>query len=120
MQDGGTYFATWHIHNVLIHTAVEFGLAAAAMLIWLVVRFYRKKADACTKASFTAYCVHNLMDTSFFYAGITSFALILAGNPGEGGKRLGGMWLKALFLLLAALHAVHFYNISALQAGVLP
>lgn len=120
MQDGGTYFATWHIHNVLLHAAVEFGLAAAAVLIWLAVRFYRKRADACTKAGFTAYCVHNLMDTSFFYIGITSFALILAGNPGEGGRRVGGIWLKALFLLLAGLHAVHFYNISALQAGVLP
>lgn len=111
MQDGGTYFATWHIHNVLLHATVEFGWAAAVLLLWIVVRFYRKRAGAHTKAGFTAYCVHNLMDTSFFYIGITSFALVLAEDPGEGGKRIKGAPLKALFLLLAVLHVVHFLNI---------
>lgn len=120
MQDGGKYFGTWHIHNVLIHAGVEFGWIAMAMLVCMAVRFYRKKTDARIKAGFTAFCFHNMMDTSFFYVGVTSFALIMAGNPGEKGKRIGNAGIKILFGLLAVVYAIHFYNISVMQAGGLP
>lgn len=107
MRDGGKYFATWHIHNVLLHAGVEFGWIAAAALAVMGVRLFQKK-DPPAKAGFTAYCLHNMIDTSFFYMGITSFALLLTGASQTGGRHLGSRCVKFLFGLFAALNAVHF------------
>lgn len=109
LHDGDIYFNTWHIHNVLIHVGVEFGWAAMVMLILVVIGFFRKKAEPWRKAGFTAFCIHNMMDTGFFYMGITTFAMTAFGNPCEKGKRLGNRALKIFFGVSAVLFAYHLY-----------
>ena len=99
LQDADTYFNTWHIHNVLIHVAVELGLPAAAALAAVIVRHYWKKAP--NRAGFTAFLVHNLIDTSFFYLGITGLMEATAAEPQLGGRKLGSAAVKALFAALA-------------------
>lgn len=108
LYDGGKYFNTWHIHNALLHAGVELGWIAMAMLAVIVIRAFRKRKEDPVRAGWAAFCVHNMMDTSFFYLGIASLALIAAEDPRGGGKKLGGAELKVLFGLFAALFAVHF------------
>lgn len=100
LYDGDKYFGTWHIHNFLIHIGVELGLIAMAMLAVVIVRHFRKTGAPGA----AAFVVHNLMDTSFFYSGITSLVLISAGEPRKGGRDLGKFATKAVFFLLI----VHF------------
>ena len=77
MFDGDKYFGTWHIHNFLIHIGVELGLIAMAALAVIVLRHFRKTGAPAA----AAFVVHNLMDTSFFYCGITTLTLVSAGEP---------------------------------------
>lgn len=105
LNDGGKYFNTWHIHNTLLHVGVEMGWIAMAALAAAVVRVYRKKLPAAKKAGFTAFCLHNMIDTSFFYLGVTAQMLVAAERPGE--KRLSGGWLKAVFGLFGVMFAVN-------------
>ena len=109
LADSDKYFNTWHIHNVLIHVGVELGWIAMAMLAVLAARGYAKKSSLPQKGGFTAFCVHNLLDTGFFYLGIMSFTLIFAGMPGHGGKRVNGFWLKAFFGTAALIYAYGLY-----------
>jgi len=109
LADSDKYFNTWHIHNVLIHVGVELGWIAMAMLAVLAARGYAKKSSLPQKGGFTAFCVHNLMDTGFFYLGIMSFTLIFAGMHGHGGKRVNGFWLKAFFGTAALIYAYGLY-----------
>lgn len=102
LQDADTYFNTWHIHNIPIHIAVELGLPALAALAVIVVRAYRKKGP--NRAGFTAFVLHNLMDTSFFYLGTMSLMTAVTAQPGQGGRQLGPAAVKALFLAAG----VHF------------
>ncbi len=87
LADGGTYFDTWHIHNVPLHIGVENGLVAMAAVVLLAVWILQKKGR--NVSAFTAFFVHNMMDTSFFYLGPTAMALFTAAEPGRGGKQLG-------------------------------
>ena len=83
------------------------------MLILVVVGFFMKKAELWRKAGFTAFCIHNMMDTGFFYMGITTLAMLAFGNPSERGKRLKSGALKICFGVFAALFAFHlcFYAV---------
>ncbi|MEY8338268.1 O-antigen ligase family protein [Lachnospiraceae bacterium 62-35] len=110
LYDSDKYFNTWHIHNVLLHVGVEFGWIAMGMLALIVVRFYRKKAKIWEKGGFTAFCIHNLMDTSFFYMGITSLVLLTAGDPEMGGKKVGSIGLKTIFGSFALMFAYNLYR----------
>lgn len=105
MADGGTYFNTWHIHNSLLHVGVEMGWIAMAALIFLVLHFFRKDHSEAQTAAFTAFLVHNMMDTSFFYTGITSLVLLSAARPRDGGKPLSGRTTRLLFAGFALLFA---------------
>ena len=107
MQDGGKYFSTWHIHNVPLHMAVETGWLTAAMLIFMAVRFFRRGHSPAERAEGTAFCVHNLMDTSFFYLGVTGFLFLTVSRPGQRGKKLSGLALKSAFALCGGLCALH-------------
>lgn len=107
LRDADTYFNTWHIHNIPIHIAVELGLPALAALVVVVVRAYRKKGP--NQAGLTAFLVHNLMDTSFFYLGTMSLMLACTADPGKGGRKLGPAAVKALFAVLAAQFAYNIY-----------
>lgn len=98
MFDGDKYFGTWHIHNFLIHIGVELGLIAMAALAVIVLRHFRKTGAPAA----AAFVVHNLMDTSFFYCGITTLTLVSAGEPHKGGKSLGRAATRVVFALLMA------------------
>lgn len=115
LADSDTYFNTWHIHNVLIHTAVELGWVAAAALVLAAVRFYRKKPDAAGKAAFTAFLLHNMIDTSFFYMPVVSLLMLTGARPQEGGQALRPGLVRAALGVLAALFAWNLYR--CLQAA---
>lgn len=104
-HDGDIYFNTWHIHNVPLHIAVEFGFPALIALLAIVVRFYRKQRDPAKLGSFTAFLAHNLADTSFFYLGITALALMSDASPHLRGRPLGVVALRIIFVAGAALFA---------------
>ncbi|MCM1189629.1 MAG: hypothetical protein NC541_10095 [bacterium] len=110
MNDGGTYFNTWHIHNVLIHVGVELGLPAMVLLAAVAVRFVCKKKSAAQKAGFAAFFAHNMMDTGFFYLGITCLALLAGGEPRERGKTVQGGVMRALFGGFAVFFAYNLYD----------
>lgn len=108
--DGGKYFDTWHIHNVFIHIGTELGVIAAAMLVVITVRYYRRKGNPAHRAGFTAFFIHNLIDTSYFYLGIVSMLVITAGE--EEGRRTiicSGV-LKMLFGVFAVMFAYFLYD----------
>lgn len=104
-HDGDIYFNTWHIHNLPLHIAVEFGFPALIALLTIVVRFYRKQRDPAKLGSFTAFLAHNLADTSFFYLGITALALMSDASPHLRGRPLGVVALRIIFVAGAALFA---------------
>ena len=110
LADGGTYFNTWHIHNALLHVGVELGLPAMALLAGTAARGLQKPRSAPERAGFFAFFVHNLMDTSFFYTGVTALALLASGEPHSGGRKLGGLPLKLFFGASAAVFACGLYE----------
>lgn len=110
LNDGGTYFNTWHIHNIPIHVGVEMGWFAMAMVIFLGFRALSKKKAPSLRAGTAAFLFHNLMDTSFFYLGITAFTLAAAGEPDEGGRSIGSVAVKVIFALFAGLFAYSLYR----------
>lgn len=103
LNDGGKYFNTWHIHNVILHVGVEMGWIAMGALILIALRLLGKRTTPPGRALAAAFLVHNMIDTSFFYLGITALALALAGSLQTGGRRLAGGAVKLLFALLAGL-----------------
>lgn len=105
LADSDKYFNTWHIHNVLLHVGVEAGWIAMGMLALIAARVYVKKKGLPRKAEFTAFCAHSLMDTGFFYLGITSLVLLTVGLPGESRETAGGFMLKAFFCMFALIYA---------------
>lgn len=109
LNDGGKYFNTWHIHNIPIHIGVEMGWIAMAMMILIGLRALSKKKSSSQRAGTVAFLFHNMMDTGFFYLGITALALISAGEPGAGGRKIGGAALKVVFALFAGLFVYGLY-----------
>lgn len=77
MADADKYFNTWHIHNVLIHVAVEFGWIAAAALVMIAIRLFTKHKGVYQKAALAAFVCHNMIDTSFFLVGVTCILVAL-------------------------------------------
>ena len=69
-----------------------------AALAVIVLRHFRKTGAPAA----AAFVVHNLMDTSFFYCGITTLTLVSAGEPHRGGKSLGRAATRVVFALLMA------------------
>ena len=110
LNDGGIYFNTWHIHNIPIHIGVEMGWIAMAMVILTGVRALGKKKSPSQRAGTAAFLFHNMIDTSFFYLGITACSMVTAGEPGAGGKKTGGAAVKVVFLLFAVLFAYGLYH----------
>ena len=113
LADADPYFNTWHIHNIPIHVAVELGLPALAALAVLTVRVFQKKGK--NRAGFAAFVIHNLMDTSFFYLGVTSLVTATAASPERGGTKLSAAAVRALFVAFAAQFAYHIYVWQALS-----
>lgn len=105
LADADTYYNTWHIHNALLHVGVELGLPALAALVIAAARAYQKRGR--NRAGFTAFLVHNLMDTSFFYLGGTALLLATTGEPNRGGTRLSTAAVRALFAVFGIQFAYH-------------
>lgn len=105
LNDGGKYFNTWHIHNIPIHVGVEMGWIAMAALLLIGIRALARRQSPEERALTAAFIVHNLIDTSFFYLGVTALVLTAAGGSREEARRLGGGGLKLLFALFAGLFA---------------
>lgn len=105
LEDGGKYFNTWHIHNIPIHIGVEMGWIAMAMVILVGLRTICKKKTPSLKAGMVAFLFHNLIDTSFFYLGITALMLEAVSDPKIGGKKAGSVVIKILFALFIGLFA---------------
>lgn len=106
--DSDLYFNTYHIHNVPLHIGVELGLPAMAMAVTVLVRRFLKKSEPGHIAGFTAFVVHNLIDTSFFYTGITAMTLMTVAEPGNRGRELPALVIRLIFAGYAALFAVYF------------
>ena len=104
MQDADKFFNTWHIHNVLIQVGVELGLLAAAALLILAIRVWLKSKQPETRAEFGAFLTHCLLDTSFFYLGITAMVMLTVAQPSRAsGIRLSCWVWRLLFGILAVL-----------------
>lgn len=101
LSDSDIYFNTYHIHNVIIHIGVEFGIPAMVMAGAAGLRRFWKKTDPSSTAGFTAFALHSLIDTSFFFPSIPTFTLITAAEPGAGGKHLPALVTRLLFGVLA-------------------
>ena len=110
LNDGGKYFNTWHIHNIPIHIGVEMGWIAMAMVILAGLSALCKKKSPSGRAGVAAFLMHNLIDTSFFYLGITALVLVTAREPEEGGRKAGKTVVKLVFALFAALFACSLYH----------
>lgn len=109
LNDGGKYFNTWHIHNIPLHIGVEMGWIAMTMVIVAGFRALCKKKSPSEQAGVAAFLVHNLIDTSFFYLGITAIVMATAGEPLEGGRKAGKAAVKSVFALFAVLFACSLY-----------
>ena len=81
-----------------------------ALLAGTAARGLQKPRSAPERAGFFAFFVHNLMDTSFFYTGVTALALLASGEPHSGGRKLGGLPLKLFFGASAAVFACGLYE----------
>ncbi|MCI8418420.1 MAG: O-antigen ligase family protein [Lachnospiraceae bacterium] len=110
LNDGGKYFNTWHIHNIPIHIGVEMGWIAMAMVVLNGLCALCKKKAPSLRAGIAAFLFHNLIDTSFFYLGITSLTMMAMGEPGTGGRKIGKAAVKAVFALFAVLFAYSLFH----------
>lgn len=95
--DSDPYFNTYHIHNILLHIGVEFGIPAMIMAGTAAIRRFWKKASPGSTAGFLAFFTHNLMDTSFFFEGVPTITLLTAAEPATGGRQLPTLAVKLLF-----------------------
>ncbi|MCI8609621.1 MAG: O-antigen ligase family protein [Firmicutes bacterium] len=113
LYDSDTYFNTYHIHNVFIHVGVELGMIAMALLFAVVVRYYIKRPPIEQRAEFTAFLIHNLMDTSLFYVGITALTMMTVGRPREDGRQLNRVVQRVFFGMCTIMFTYHiYYSIS--------
>lgn len=110
MNDADKYFNTWHIHNVFIHIGVEIGLPAMTALLLIVFRRWQKGGR--NTAGLAAFLFHNLMDTSFFYAGITLLTLMVVGEPHTESRTIPSVIVKLLFTIFTALFLFICFSVS--------
>lgn len=105
MADGDKYFNTYHIHNALIHTGVELGLIAAALLAATAVHLWRAEKRPEQRGALAAFFCHNMIDTSFFYAGITALVLLTSGEAEVREQKSGPGAARVIFAAAAVLFA---------------
>lgn len=108
MFDSDTYFNTYHIHNALLHIGVELGIPAMLAAAAIVLRRFCKKGDPAQTAGFMAFVAHNMIDTSFFYPGVTLMVLMTVGVPGK--RRLPVVLSRLLFAAHAVLFLAYMYG----------
>ena len=81
-----------------------------AALVIIALRVLARPASPAGRALAAAYLTHNMLDTSFFYLGVTALALTAAGGLEQEGQELGGKWIRLLFACLAALFLYGLYR----------
>lgn len=108
MFDSDTYFNTYHIHNALLHIGVEMGIPAMLAAATIVFRRFSKKGDPAQTAGYAAFVAHNMIDTSFFYPGVTLMVLMTESMPGK--RRLPTVAAKLLFVAHAVLFLAYMYG----------
>lgn len=101
-NDGGTYFNTWHIHNLFLHIGVELGLIAMAALIIVAMRHFFKRGELNAKCGSAAFLLHCMIDTGFFYEAVPALMLLTVSRPREGGRQLGSLLSRVIFVMLGA------------------
>lgn len=107
LHDSDIFYNTYHIHNVILHIGVELGIPAMVMAVTVLVRRFLKKSAPGHVAGFAAYVAHNLMDTSFFYWGVTSMALMTVAEPQKGGRKLPAAVPRLIFVMFGSLFAAY-------------
>lgn len=85
------------------------GWIAMAMIVLIGLRVLFRKTTPALRAGTAAFLFHNLIDTSFFYLGITAFTLAAAGGPQKDGRKTEGPALKLIFGLFAGLFVYSLY-----------
>lgn len=116
LHDAGTYFGTWFIHNAYVHVAAENGIPAAVALILGLLRLWAKEPKGAFRGAYTAFLIHAVFDTSFFFTGITCFALAMAAEPTDAGpeggerQRMHGAVLRIAFIACMVVFAYNIYH----------
>lgn len=110
LYDGDTYFNTWIIHNLFIHIGVELGLVALTAVIFIAIRHFVKKGDEMIKCGSAAFCVHNLMDTGFFFESIPALVFMTVSSPRSGGRRISDRAARLIFCICGAVFAYHLFH----------
>ena len=85
------------------------GWIAMIMVIFTGMRALFKKKAPWLRAGTAAFLFHNMLDTSFFYLGITALALTAGSQPEAGGRTLGGRAVKTVFALFGLLFLYSLY-----------
>lgn len=104
LADADTYFNTNHIHNLFIHAGVEFGILAMLALVVITVRCFLKRYEFAQHGEDAAFLTHVMMDTGFFFLGVTGMFILTANGSTTTVKALPKAGTKALFALLGIAH----------------
>lgn len=104
LLDSDMYFNTNHIHNLFIHAGVEFGIVAMIALIVIAVRCFIKRYEHAQHGEDAAFLTHVMIDTGFFFLGVTSLFMLTANGSTTTVKALPKLGSKVLFALLALMH----------------
>lgn len=108
LADSDKYYNTWHVHNALVHAAVEFGIPAMLAVLGMFVALFRRVA--CNKyllPAVAAFACHCTMDTGFFCVGLTGFVLctIMLSGDDSNLRVLPGWAAKLAFAVLGLFFA---------------
>ena len=104
LADSDTYFNTNHIHNLFIHAGVEFGILAMLALAVIAVRCFVKRYEFAQHGEDAAFLAHVMMDTGFFFLGVTGMFILTANGSATKVKTLGDAGTKMMFALLGLTH----------------
>lgn len=104
LADSDTYFNTNHIHNLFIHAGVEFGIVAMVALAVIAVRCFVKRYRYAQHGEDAAFLTHVMMDTGFFYLGVTGMLILTANGSTTPAPALPKAATKALFAVLGVAH----------------
>ncbi len=104
LHDADTYFNTNHIHNLFIHAGVEFGIIAMIALVVVAVRCFVKRYRQAQHGEDAAFLTHVMMDTGFFYLGVTGMLMLTANGSASPARELSKRGTRALFAALGLAH----------------
>lgn len=104
LHDADMYYNTNHIHNLFIHAGVEFGLIAALALVVIAVRVFVKRYKYAQHGEQAAFLTHVMMDTGFFYLGVTGMLMLTANGSVSEVREMPKAATKAMFAVIGLAH----------------